>query len=65
LSITDQGEILTKPEPKKTIFKSAGILPALSSTLKETKLDISKPSTSRENIARSFLEKIGYLVGFF
>ncbi len=47
LSITECREILTKPSAKKTIFKSGGILPSLFATLKETKINISKPSTSQ------------------
>ncbi len=48
LSITECGEILRKPNAKKTIFKSAGISPSLSATLKETKTNLSKPSSSKE-----------------
>ncbi len=64
LSVTEHGEILTKSSAKKTIFKSAGMMPSLSTTLKETKTNLSKPSTSREKYTCSFCGKDGHLVGF-
>jgi hypothetical protein len=64
LSITNQGEILTKPEPKKMVFKSVRIMSFLSLTLKETKLEIFKPCTSREKYTCSFCDKDGHLVEF-
>ncbi len=62
--MTEHGEILSKPSAKKTIFKSAGIMPSLSATLKETKINLSKPSTSKEMYTCSFCGKDCDLVGF-
>ncbi len=63
-SITEHGEILPKPNAKKTVFKYAGIMPSLSATLKETKTNFSKRSTCREKYTCSFCGKDGHLVGF-
>lgn len=67
MSITEKGEVLTKPEPKKMIFKSDGILSTLSSTIQETKILIAKPSTSHTcHVVRStlvpFKEKMDILL---
>ncbi len=62
LSVTEHGEILTKPSAKKTIFMSTGTLPSLSANLKETKTNLSKPSTSQtcqeKYTCSFFLEKM-------
>jgi hypothetical protein len=72
LSITEKGDVLTKPEQKKTIFKFGEILASLSSMIQEKKSfakpSISKPSTAkiscREKYTCSFFGKDGHLVGF-
>lgn len=60
LSITERGKILTKPNEKKIVFKSARILPSLSATLKETKTNLSKPSSSKEKYTCSFWQRWTY-----
>jgi hypothetical protein len=63
LSVTEHGEILTKPSAKITIFNS-GNMPSVSATLKETKAKLSRPPASKEKYTCSFCGKDGHLVSF-